>query len=153
MFWSLLSCFLSTKCHKIFLVVHVSNLQWQKNNYQHLSLNSDCVISSTSNKQLADLPWKVALCRKCPPQAQEAFISNKQSVEWWEILIEISRVIHEEETKANTKKMPHSLTKADKQTHALTSSSLNNQLWNLQDKSHLFPELRSVGAIIFQSAL
>ncbi len=54
-------------------------------------------------------------------------------------------------TKAN-KKMPHSLAKADKQTHALTSSSLNNQLWNLQDKSQLFPKPGSMGAIVFQSA-
>ena len=29
---------------------------------------------------------------------------------------------------------------------------LNNQLWNLQDKSQLFPEPGSMGAIIFQSA-
>lgn len=48
-------------------------------------------------------------------------------------------------------KMPHTLVKADKKTHALTSL-LNNQLWNLQDKSQLFPEPGVRGAIIFQSA-
>lgn len=47
--------------------------------------------------------------------------------------------------------MPHSLAKADKQTHALTSL-LNNQLWNLLDKSQLFPKPGVTGAIIFQSA-
>lgn len=86
-----------------------------------------------------------------PAQAQEALISNKQSEEWWEILIEIRTIIHKEETKAN-KKMPHSLAKADKQTHALTSSSLNNQQWNLQYKSQLFPKPSSIEAIILQSA-
>lgn len=50
------------------------------------------------------------------------------------------------------KKMPHSLAKAHKQTHALTCFPLNNQLWNLQDKSLLFPKPTSVRAIIFQSA-
>lgn len=49
------------------------------------------------------------------------------------------------------KKKPHSLAKADKQTHALTSV-LNNQLWNLRDKSQLFPKPGVMGAIIFQSA-
>lgn len=39
-----------------------------------------------------------------PRQAQNAFISNKQSVEWWEILIEIHAAVHREETKANNKK-------------------------------------------------
>lgn len=51
------------------------------------------------------------------------------------------------------KKMPHSLAEADTQTHALTCSPLNNQLWNLQDESLLFPQPGSVTAIIIQSSL
>lgn len=51
---------------------------------EHRKNSIDCVISLTSNKQLAGLEGTTTLYREEPSgplQAQEAFISNKQSVE------------------------------------------------------------------------
>lgn len=121
-------------------VVHQHNISYGKNTQGQLSLNPLSGKMSPYGKQPS-----------APQQAHKAFIS-KCGMMGDPYQDTHSRTQGRNKSKrTHTHKMPHSLAKADKQTHALTSS-VNNQLWNLLDKSPLFPKPGVMGAIIFQSA-